>query len=121
MSRARGKKGKKVVQGRKRLHKESKKQAAMMYIDDKASEDSDDEDGGVGKREDAYYNPDQLKRKNAPLNLDEVADKYAIEGQDDEEEDDDGDDDVELPAGYADDDIVNRSLLPSPNKDPKLW
>lgn len=30
----------------------------MKYIDDKASEDSDDDDGGVGKREDAYYKPD---------------------------------------------------------------
>lgn len=50
-----------------------------------------------------------------------MADKYALEDQDDEELDDDAEDDVELPDGYADDDIINRSLLPSPNKDPKLW
>lgn len=31
---------------------------AERFIDDKASEDSDDEEGGLGKREDAYYDAD---------------------------------------------------------------
>ena len=26
-----------------------------------------------------------------------------------------------LPAGVENEDLVNRGLLPSPNKDPKLW
>lgn len=106
---------------RKRLHKESKRAAVAQFIDDKASEGSDDEDGGIGKREDAYYDPSQLARKNVPIQLDEMAERYAAAGDQEDDDNDAFDEDMHLPEGYTDEDLVNRSLLPSPNKDPKLW
>ena len=43
----------------------------MMFVDDQADEDDDEEDGvrGALGRGDAYYKPEELDRKNRGLNL----------------------------------------------------
>lgn len=55
------------VAGNKRLNKERKQQQqsnARYLIDDQADEGDDSETEQLNKREDAYYDPNQLARRN---------------------------------------------------------
>ena len=80
----------KVKAGSKRLNKQRLRQDARQFIDDAAEEDEDSELEGQGMREGAYYDENDLKRKNQPLMLAELENKYMQQnGEPDEDLDED--------------------------------
>ena len=93
---------------------------AKQFIDDIADEDSGEEEGNLkANREDHYYDPKVLQKKNQGLNLDEMAERFKQIEEEDE-------DDANL-EGYAsgddkllDEDLQLQTMLPS-TRDPKLW
>ena len=99
--------------GKKRLHKSN----ARYLIDDQADEGDDSETENATRREDAYYDPSQLARRNKKLDLADLEERYNKEG---EEIDEDYLSDQDEEYSKLHEDVIVQSNLPS-SKDPKIW
>ena len=65
-----------IGQKRKRQEEKKRKDAAAKYIDDMASDSDELELRKEGNIKDQYYEPDQLKKTNKPLDLNELERKH---------------------------------------------